>query len=89
MNLSHKLKDERSKYIQAIKQPLISIDPRFFYRSNEIKIQGDQSQLPKSFYSLLQYFKYLNSLTTQSITFDIFVSKFHGSEMNSLPTVSI
>ena len=38
MKSSHKLQDERSKYIQAIKQPLISIDPYFFYNSNKIKI---------------------------------------------------
>ena len=38
MKSSHKLKNERSKYIQAIEQPLISIDLKFFYKSNEIKI---------------------------------------------------
>ena len=38
MKSSHKLKNEKSYYIQAIKQRLISIDLNFFYKSNEIKI---------------------------------------------------
>ena len=38
MKSIHKLMDERSKYIQAIEQTSISIDPNFFQKSDEIKI---------------------------------------------------
>ena len=51
MKSSHKLKNERSKYIQAIEQPLISIDLKFF--TNQIKskylksiLQSRSSLLP-------------------------------------------
>ena len=42
---SHKLKNEISYHIQAIEQPLNSIDLNFFYKSNVIKIQWISSRL--------------------------------------------
>ena len=38
MKSNHKLKSEKSKHIQAIKQPVISIDLNFFF-INQIKLK--------------------------------------------------
>ena len=43
MKSSHKLKNERNQYIQAIKQPLISIDLNFFI--NQIKLRNSKAIL--------------------------------------------
>ena len=51
MKSSHKLKNERSKYIQAIEQPLISIDLKFFINQMKLRylksiLQSRSSLLP-------------------------------------------
>ena len=38
MKSNHKLKSEKNKHIQAMKQPVISIDLNFFYKSNKVEI---------------------------------------------------
>ena len=74
MKSSHKLKNERSKYIQAIEQPLISIDLKFFI--NQMKLRYLKSILQSRSSLLPSYCSSLCNRVWKKTMFFIF-SFFH------------
>ena len=73
MKSSHKLKNERSKHIQAIEQPLININLNFFINQMKLRylksILQSRSSLPPSYCKSLD-FKVLDSLSSCSSSID-------------------